>query len=91
MTAKEFLKDKTLEAVEIVDSLILNLVVEGVSYGLKVDTSSIKAGTPLIKTTNFSIDVDVLVSGNLSVDLAKTDMLLLDKVSEEPSQKEVKS
>ena len=78
MKAKEFLDKKTLVAVETAGDLILNLVVDNVVYGLKVDTSSVEAGTKLQRTTNFKIEDDILTSNSISVNLATTNMLFLD-------------
>jgi hypothetical protein len=75
MTAKEFLEGKTLTAVETVETLIINLVIEEAVYGLDVDTSGIEGGTTLTRTEDFNITDDVLTSGELSVDLATTNML----------------
>jgi hypothetical protein len=75
MTAKEFLEGKTLTAVETVETLIINLVIEEAVYGLDVDTSGIESGTTLTRTEDFNITDDVLTSGELSVDLATTNML----------------
>jgi len=75
MTAKEFLEGKTLTAVETVETLIINLVIEEAIYGLDVDTSGIEGGTTLTRTEDFNITDDVLTAGELSVDLATTNML----------------
>lgn len=75
MKAKEFLDKKTLVAVETVDNLILNLVIDNTVYGLKVDTSSVEAGTKLQRTSNFKIKNDILTANSVSVNLATTDML----------------
>ena len=75
MTAKEFLQDKTLIAIEVVDNLILNLVIEESIWGLDVDTSNIQSGTPLIRTIDFTIENDILKSNDISLDLNTTNML----------------
>lgn len=75
MTAKEFLEGKTLTAVETVNSLIINLVIDEAVYGMDVDTSNLVADTPLIRTENFLIEGDILTVGELSLDLVDTEML----------------
>jgi len=75
MKAKEFIKEKSLTAVETVGGLILNLVVDNSIYGLKVDTSGIKFGTKLKRVEKFQIVDGILTAGSLSVNLAETDML----------------
>jgi hypothetical protein len=78
MKAKEFLNGKTLTAVETVNNLIINLVIEETLYGLKIDTSSILSGTKLIRTNQFEIQDDILTVGIISMDLTTTDMLAKD-------------
>lgn len=75
MTAKEFLEGKTLTAVETVNSLIINLVIDEAVYGMDVDTSNLVFDTPLIRTENFLIEGDILTVGELSLDLVDTEML----------------
>ena len=78
MKAKEFLNGKTLTAVETVNNLIINLVIEETLYGLKIDTSSILSGTKLTRTNQFEIQNDILTVGIISMDLTTTDMLAKD-------------
>jgi hypothetical protein len=75
MTVKEFLSGKTLTAIEFIEDLTINLVVDKAVYGLSVDTSSITAGTKLTRTEEFEIDGDTLTSGDITLDLSETDML----------------
>lgn len=75
MTAKEFLEGKTLTAVETVENLVINLVIDEAIYGLDVDTSTIEAGTSVVRTEDFSIEGDTLTTGDITVDLSTTDML----------------
>jgi hypothetical protein len=49
MKAKEFLNGKTLTAVETVNNLIINLVIEETLYGLKI-AGVWKQATPYVKT-----------------------------------------
>jgi hypothetical protein len=78
MKAKEFLNRKTLTAVETVNNLIINLVIEETLYGLKIDTSSILSGTKLTRTNQFEIQDDILTVDTMSIDLTTTDMLAKD-------------
>ena len=75
MTAKEFLEGKTLTAVETVDTVIINLVIEDAVYGMDVDTSNIQEGTLLTRTEDFTVENDTLTANELSVDLSTTNML----------------
>jgi len=78
MKAKEFLNRKTLTAVETVNNLIINLVIEETLYGLKIDPSSILSGTKLTRTNQFEIQDDILTVDTMSIDLTTTDMLAKD-------------
>ena len=77
MTLKEFLETNTITAVDTVDgfNLIINVYVEEVIYGLKVDTSNIPAGTPLTKREDFTLNGDILSVDDISIDTSKTEML----------------
>ena len=78
MTLKEFLQDKTLTAVELVDfdyNQIINVYVDGAGYGLKIDTSNIPAGTPLDYRTDFTLDGDTLSVSAVSINTHDVDML----------------
>ena len=77
MTLKEFLTDKTLTGVEITEefTLILNIYVEGVCYGLAIDTSNIPNGTRLSMREDFTLQNDILSVAGISLDTTQTDML----------------
>ena len=78
MTLNEFLKDKTLTAVELIDfdyNQIINVYIEGACYGLAIDTSNIPAGTPLTYTTDFTLDGDILSASDFSINTNDVEML----------------
>ena len=75
MTIQEFLNENTLSSIEKTDTLIINLVVGESTYGLDVDTSLIESGTPLIRTTNFQIEGDLLTCEGITIDTTTTNML----------------
>lgn len=79
MTLKEFLQDKTLEAVELIDfdyNQIINVYVDGgAGYGLNIDTSNIPAGTPLEYTTDFTLNGDILSVSDFSINTNDIEML----------------
>jgi hypothetical protein len=75
MTAKQFLQQNQLSAVEYLDYSILSLVIGESIYGLDVDTSIIPAGEIVTRTTDFTISNNILTTGNLSLDLESTNML----------------
>jgi hypothetical protein len=78
MTLKEFLQDKTLEAVELIDfdyNQVINVYVDGACYGLAIDTSDIPCGTPLTYTTEFTLDGDILTVSDFSINTNDVDML----------------
>lgn len=78
MTLKEFLQDKTLTAVELIDfdyNQIINVYVDGAGYGLKADTSNIPAGTPLEYRTDFTLNEDMLSVSDISININDIEML----------------
>jgi hypothetical protein len=78
MTLKEFLKDKTLTAVELINydyNQIINVYVDGICYGLAIDTSNIPAGTPLEYRTDFTLDGDILSVSDFSINTNDIEML----------------
>ena len=73
MNLKTFLENNDPNAFEIIpDLLILNIFVNDVPYALDVDTQNIQAGTILQKTTNFSINENILTVENLSLNIETT-------------------
>jgi hypothetical protein len=78
MTLKNFLQDKTLTAVELIDvdyNQIINVYVEGAGYGLKIETSNIPAGTPLEYSTDFTLDGDTLYVSDFSININDVEIL----------------
>jgi hypothetical protein len=77
MTLKEFLQDKTLTAVEITEeyNLIYNIYVEGVGYGLAINTSNVPYGTQLSMRDDFTLENDILSVAGLSISTTETNML----------------
>jgi hypothetical protein len=78
MTLNEFLKDKTLTAVELVDfdyNQIINVYINETGYGLAIDTSNIPSGTPLTYTTDFTLNGDTLSVSDFSINTNDVDML----------------
>jgi ubiquinone/menaquinone biosynthesis C-methylase UbiE len=69
MTAKEFLKGKTLSSIDVVNNQIINLVIDETIIGLDVDTSNILFGTLLFNTNDFSYDGNILIYNGNSFDL----------------------
>jgi hypothetical protein len=74
-TAKEFLQDKTLKAIDVAQGTVLSLVVKKALYGLDVDTSNIPYRTPVTRVKDFTIDGDTLTADGITLDLAATFML----------------
>lgn len=77
MTLKEFLQANTITAVDTVNGfdLIINVYVEDVIYGLRVDTANIPAGTLLTKREDFVLTDDTLSVDAIIIDAATTEML----------------
>lgn len=77
MTLKEFLTDKTLTAVEIVEEyqLIFNVYVGETGYGLNIDTSNIPYGTQLSMREDFILENDILSVAGISINTATIEIL----------------
>lgn len=77
LTLKQFLFEKRITAVDIIDgyNLIINVYVDGTCYGLNIDLSNVPGGTSLTKREDFTIDGDTLSVDNISIDISKTEML----------------
>ena len=75
MTIKEFLQDNTLNAVETVNSLIINLICGESRYGIDVDTSNIESGTILIRREDFILTDNILSVDDIFVNIDTTNML----------------
>jgi len=79
MTLKEFLLNKTLVAVELIDfdyNQIINVFVDNnICYGLNIDTSNIPSGIPLDYRTDFTLVNDILSVGDISLNTNDVEML----------------
>lgn len=75
MTVQEFLTGKTITSIETTDSLIINLVIGESIYGIDVDTSNLLTGTLLYRREDFEIENNILICGNMSIDMSTTNML----------------
>jgi hypothetical protein len=75
MTIKEFLQNKTLTSVEIINNLIINLIYDDTVFGINVDTSNIPSGTLVNRRTDFTLIGDILSVDDISIDITTTNML----------------
>lgn len=74
-TLKEFMNENTVTAFDVINDLILSAVVDQVSYGIDVDTSTIPGGMPVTTISDFSLDSDMLTVGDITIDISTTNML----------------
>lgn len=78
MTLNEFLKDKNLTSVELIDfdyNQIINVYIDEACYGLSIDTTNIPCGTPLTRTTDFTLEGDILSVSDFSINTNDIEML----------------
>ena len=77
MTLKEFLTDKTISAVELLEEygLIFNVYVEGTGYGLDIDNSNVPNGIRLSIREDFTLENDILSVAGISIDTTAINML----------------
>jgi hypothetical protein len=74
MKLNEFLNQNTVTAFEYIENVtIINAVVEDSQlYGIDIDTSNIESGTPVLRTSTFTITDDVLHVGGLELNILET-------------------
>lgn len=76
MKLKNFLQENPQVSFEIIPNiLILNVIVESVTYGLDVDTSNIQNGTRLETVSDYTLENDVLTVSGLSINTNEVDVL----------------
>ena len=77
LTLKQFVFDKRITAIDVVDGydLIINVYVDDACYGLNIDLSNVPGGTPLTTREDFNINENTLSIDNISIDMSKTEML----------------
>lgn len=78
MKLKEFLNQNIVTAFEYVENVtIINAIVEDSQiYGIDIDTSNIEAGTPVLKTSTFTIIDDILNVEGLELNISETNINL---------------
>lgn len=76
MTLKEFIETHQVEGFIIVENnLILSVVTNNIEYGLDVDTSSITMRTPVLFSSNFTIEDNILEVEGLTLNIETTTLL----------------
>ena len=78
MKLKDFLQNKTLSALDLIDfdyNQIINIYVDDICYGLDIDTTNIPFSTPLIHTTDFTLNGDILSVSDFSINTNDVIML----------------
>lgn len=69
MTLKDFIETKNVGGFDLVGSILINVIAEGVTYGLDVDTSNIEAGTLLEYTDVYDINDSILTINGIEYDM----------------------
>jgi len=75
MNIKEFISERSIDSIQYVGDIIFNLISNGISYGLDVNTSSIESGTVLLDSTDFIIENNSLIFGDIVLNLEETYLL----------------
>jgi hypothetical protein len=75
MILKDYLKDKVLIGLEKYNDIILNVFTDKEMTGLDVDTSTIPGFTQLTYTEDFTIEGDLLKSGDIELDMNTVSIL----------------
>jgi len=74
MKLDEFLNQNVVTAFEYIENVtIINAIVEDSQiYGIDIDTSNIESGTPVLKTSTFTIIDDILNVDGLELNISET-------------------
>jgi hypothetical protein len=74
MKLDEFLTQNVVTGFEYIENVtIINAIVEDSQiYGINIDTSNIESGTPVLKTSNFTIIDDILHVEGLELNILET-------------------
>lgn len=75
MNIKEFILERNIDSIQYTEGLILNLISNGISYGLDINTSSVESGTVLLDSTDFIIENNSLIFGDIVLNLEETYLL----------------
>lgn len=75
MNVKEFILEKNIDSIQYIGDVIFNLISSGNHYGLNVDTSSVESGTVLLDSTDFIIENNSLIFGDIVLNLEETYLL----------------
>lgn len=80
MTLREFLEEYQLEAVEVLDTMVFNLISDGASYAMDIDTSSIMSGLLLERREDFVIDEYFFTVGEIILNLDESRVLVYQEI-----------
>lgn len=74
MKLNEFLNQNVVTGFEYVENVtIINAIVEDSQiYGIDIDTSNIESGTPVLKTSTFTVIDDILYVDGLELNTLET-------------------
>ena len=75
MTINEYLNERTITAVEVIQDLIFNIFIGEEVMGLGIDTSNIPSGSVLQYRTDFQVNGDLLTVDNITINLNETNVL----------------
>lgn len=80
MTLREFLEEYQLEAVEVLDTMVFNLISDGASYAMDIDTSSIMSGLLLERREDFVIGEYFFTVGEIILNLDESRVLVYQEI-----------
>jgi hypothetical protein len=78
MTLRDFLQNKTLSAVELVNydgNQIINVYIGEACYGLNIDTTNLESGMTLEYRTDFVLNEDILSVADVVLDTNTINMI----------------
>jgi len=82
MKLAEFLNQNVVTGFEYIENVtIINVIVEDSQlYGIDIDTSNIESGTPVLKTSTFTIIDDILHVEGLELNILETYIISIEPI-----------
>jgi hypothetical protein len=82
MKLDEFLNQNVVTGFEYIENVtIINVIVEDSQlYGIDIDTSNIESGTPVLKTSTFTIIDDILHVEGLELNILETYIISIEPI-----------
>lgn len=76
MKLNQFMQENKVTEFEVLEnSLVFSAIVNSTAYSLETDTSRVASGIKLTRTSDFSIDGDILTVAGITLNLAEVEII----------------